>query len=96
MEQHQVQIAVENSEAAKSAQILAAAKPSQETKQSEVETEEETTESEKQSTKQWKEQESLENTEAKTNVQNEWSFWVLIVVFAGAGIVLIYIQNRKQ
>ena len=96
MEQHQVQIAVENSEAAKSAQILAAAKPSQETKQSELETEEETTESEKQSTKQWKEQESLENTEAKTNVQNEWSFWVLIVVFAGAGIVLIYIQNRKQ
>lgn len=94
MEQQQVEVAaLKDSEVASSEQSLMSSESLQETKQSKEETKKTT-----ETTAEWEEseQESLENTETESNVQNEWSFLILIIIFAGAGIVLIYIQNKKQ
>lgn len=94
VEQNQVAVAVlEHSEGSSLAQALPSSELTKETQQSETETEKETNE---QITEEESEQESLENTETESNTQSGWSFFVLVVIFAGAGIVLIYIQNRKQ
>ncbi|CVI73392.1 hypothetical protein NDGK_03004 [Clostridiales bacterium CHKCI001] len=94
MEQQQVEVAaLKDSEVASSEQSLMSSESLQETKQSKEETKKT-----RETTAEWEEseQESLENTETESNVQNEWSFLILIIIFAGAGIVLIYIQNKKQ
>lgn len=94
VEQNQVAVAVlEHSEDSILAQALPSSELEKETQQSKTETEKETNE---QITEEESEQESLENTETESNNQSGWSFFVLVVIFAGAGIVLIYIQNRKQ